>query len=624
MPETEYHCRAVATNIDGAVNGQEGTFTALKPLEIGATWTSDVGAEAATLNAEVNPLGVPATTGYFEYVDEATYLKDEAELGPGHGFEHAEKAPDVDGGEEPLEFGASEEFQARSVALAGLSAGTAYRYRIVATDLLIAPPPPPDRVTGPTEAFRTYRPGEGGLPDGRAYELVSPNEKNSAEVAVPGAPGGLFLDNAIRIQAAAGSGEAITYTSWTSFGDAEGAPGASQYLSRRTPGGWGTEDISPFGFEFSPLEPPYRGFSPDLGLGALVHSEPSLAEGCPEGFNNLYLREEATGALRCLTPEAPSAVGAGFCLDYAGSSEDGGRAFFASNNSYAGAPEEEGFSLYEWSASEGLRVLSVLPGQSEAATPAPQTGFGERAGNCQTGQKTLRHVVSADGRRAFWTYAPQSEPSRLLVRVNGAETIQLDALPPKGAGFGPAGGGVFWSASADGSVAYFTDTGRLVSGSKAEADAPDLYRYELGKATPLTDLTKGTLADVQGVVGASDDGSYVYFVAHGVLSGAEEDSVGEKAQTGEDNLYAYHEGKARFVAILAPQDVEGAVSDQPKKLSARVSPDGRHLAFLSIEAQALAGYDNTIAEGSHCQLQLGELVEGHLVGGPLCSAGLPL
>ena len=126
VPETKYHCRAVASNADApaGVKGAEGTFTALEPLEIGATWATEVGTEAATLNAEVNPLGIP-TTGYFQYVDEATYLKDIAELGPGHGFDHAKRAPDVEDvaepldSEEPIEFGASESFKAGEATIAG-------------------------------------------------------------------------------------------------------------------------------------------------------------------------------------------------------------------------------------------------------------------------------------------------------------------------------------------------------------------------------------------------------------------------------------------------------------------------------------------------------------------------
>jgi hypothetical protein len=462
------------------------------------------------------------------------------------------------------------------------------------------------------------------LPDDRAYELVSPAQKNSAEVAVPGIAGGFKEDRAFPIQAGSNSGEALTYTSWTSFANAGSAPATSQYLSKRTPAGWQTENISPFGFEFNVLYPPYSGFDPELASGALKVSEPSLAPGCPEGFENLYLRDNASGALRCLTPEAPDPRPS--CFNYAGASEDQSHVFFASDGSYAGAPksEEGGFSLYEWSAAEGkLRAVSVLPGQSEAVAPTKATAFGPGGNrfsaneNCQVGRTVLRHAISADGSRAFWTYAPTDEtkPTQLLARVNGEETIQLDAKE----GGGKGGGGVFWGASKDGSLVYFTDETKLVAGSKAEAGKPDLYRYEFGGSPALTDLSKGAVAgDVKGVTGISEDGSYLYFAAGAVLS-EEANQDGLKAVAGANNLYASHEGKTSFVAPLAPGDNNDWESE-PRNLSARLSPDGRHLAFLSLEAKALAGYDNTVAKGQHCLLNQinGSVINDELVGGPLC------
>jgi hypothetical protein len=610
VPETTYRCRVIATNADAPVGieGQEGTFISKEALEFGPTTVSDVQTEAATLNAIVNPLGIE-TKGFFEYVEEATYLKDIEALGPEHGFDHATKAP---AGEE-LEFGASEAFTARSLEVPGLKPATSYRFRIVATNAFA-----PLGIKGPTTYLRTYGVGQELLPDDRAYELVSPAQKNSAEVAVPGIAGGFKEDRAFPIQAGSNSGEALTYTSWTSFGKPGSAPATSQYLSKRTPGGWQTENISPLGFEFNPLYPAYSGFDPELASGALKVSEPSLAPGCPVGFENLYLRDNTSGALRCLTPEAPAQVPS--CFNYAGASEDQSHVFFASDGSYAGAPksEEGGFSLYEWSAAEDkLRAVSILPGESEAVAPTKATAFGPGGNrfsaleNCQVGRTILRHAISADGSRAFWTYAPTDEakPTQLLARINGEETIQLDAKE----GGGKGGGGVFWGASKDGSLVYFTDETKLVPGSNAEKGKPDLYRYEFGGSPALTDLSKGAVAgDVRGVTGLSEDGSYVYFVAGAVLS-EEANQAGLKAAAGKANLYVFHEGKASFITTLAPEDGTDWESE-PRNLSARVSPDGRHLAFLSVEAKALGGYDNTVAKGQHCLLnQFNEPA-----GGPLC------
>ena len=124
-------------------------------------------------------------------------------------------------------------------------------------------------------------------------------------MAVPGNAAGFIEDRFTRIQAGATSGEAVTYTSWTSFGDAEGAPATSQYLSKRTASGWATENISPFGFTWSPLIPPYNGFSPDLRFGAFKTTDPVLSADCRKGLESMYLRDNETGELHCLSPESP-------------------------------------------------------------------------------------------------------------------------------------------------------------------------------------------------------------------------------------------------------------------------------------------------------------------------------
>jgi hypothetical protein len=615
-PETQYRCRVIAKNADGeAPAGQDGVFKTKEGFEFGSLWASDVLEQSATVNVEGNPLGIPAK-GQIEYVDDAKFQAS--------GFVEALQGPPGE-----IDFGASEEMQLRSVTLEDLIPGTTYHYRLHVKNG--APPEgilcPERKATCPSRehTLRTYNP-EPAEADHRRPELVSPGEKNSAEVAVPDASGGLFEDRTIRVQAAAGSGEAITYTSFTSFGDAEGAPATSQYLARRTPGGWQTDNISPFGIQELAQVPAFSGFSADLRFGGFRVRQPPLTPDCPEGVGNLYLRDNSTGASRCLTTEAPEIINGriSFCFAFAGSSEDGTRAFFGALANYpgTGAPkgDESGdnYNLYESSVGGGLKLVSVLPASQGGgpAPPSPGTSYGQGGLNCQVGQTILRHVVSADGSRAIWTFVPpnQAEPSQLFVRVDGTETVQLDK---KVSGGGASGKGFFWAASADGSVVYFTDENKLISGSKGEPGAPDLYRYAFGQSPSLVNLTKETTsktaADVRGVVGASDDGSYVYFVANGVLTEVE-NTADQKAQAGKPNLYLYHDGSTRFIATLSAEDI-GDWETQPKSLTARVTPDGRHLVFLSIESKALVGYDNTSDSGPHCRFE----APNKIVGGPLCS-----
>jgi len=604
IPETEYRCRVIATNADAPAGnpGPEGSFVTKAPLEITDTSVSAVGTGEATLNAVLNPLGISAS-GFFEYVSDSAFQAS--------GFATATKAPVG----EPLEFGAGEEPVLRSIQITGLDPATNYHYRLVATDILIDP----KTVTSPVRSFRTFTPALGALPVDRAYELVSPARKNSGEVAIPGVASGVFNEEvAGRIQAASGSGEAVTYTSWTSFGDPEGAPNVSQYLSRRSASGWGTENISPGGFNKQPLIPPYRGFTADLGFGAFVVSEPALAPEAQEGSENLYLRDNDSGGLRALTIAEPQLVGStGFCAGYAGASADGSRAIFAGRGALAGtgAIPGEGFSLYEWSAAEGLALVSVLPD----GTPAPPvksglavgegTGFGAVGGNCTANQGPIRNAISADGSTIFWRYGGKYKESKepLFARIGGQETIQLDA---KVAGEKNGGGGTFWAATDDGSKVFFTAPGSLTAGAGAKGQ---LYRYDTELRTRIN-LTPGAVApEIQGVIGASEDATHVYFVAEGALTGEEENEAGQKAEAGRPNLYLWHEGDGlRFITTSVSSS---SWDSSPERLKARVSPDGRHLAFLSRGSQALSGYDNTRASGEGCEPDF----ENKLSGDPRCA-----
>jgi hypothetical protein len=175
--ETKYHCRFVADNADSGPEGtigEEGIFETGPPFEFGSAWTTDVSQTTATISAEGNPKGFPAT-GQIEYVSDADYQAS--------GFEGALSTPTP-----PLDYGAGEEMVLRSTDLSNLTPGTLYHYRLRANNGV-----PPEGIVCPGYApscpelehtFRTYGP-EATQFDSRGYELVSPGQKNSAEVGGP-------------------------------------------------------------------------------------------------------------------------------------------------------------------------------------------------------------------------------------------------------------------------------------------------------------------------------------------------------------------------------------------------------------------------------------------------------
>jgi hypothetical protein len=436
--------------------------------EVTATWVTTVTTNSANLRAEVDPNGL-STTYHFEYVTNSAFQVS--------GFAGAVKAPAgadvaVGSGETPV---------AVLQHIGGLTPATSYRYRVVANN-------GGGTATGPTRPLQTDEVGPVfSLPDGRGWEVVSPLDKNGGQIAAPEA---LFGGGVLQ---AAAQGGAVTYGSASSFGSAEGAPGASQYLSRRSAGGWSTENVTlPLLAGSDPPEAdggvPFRLFSGDLA-GALV------ANG-----GRYYLRDNTDGSLAAL----PSGT------EVAGASDDLAQVVLSSQ-----------LNLYRYSAA-GLEQINILPGDSQG-TPGATLAAGGGAG-------------ALSPTRAYF------ELEGNLYLREGGETEQVDA--------GAGGGGSFEAASADGTVAFFTKAGHL-------------YRH-LAPAGSLTDLTPG--GGVQGVLGASADGSAVYY-----LTAA--------------GLFRWNQGATTEVAAAAD-----ASNYPPATGAARVSADGSHLAFLS--SVELSGYDS--------------------------------
>jgi hypothetical protein len=528
-------------------------------------WASAVGGVEATLNAKIDPLGVAATYR-FEY-----------------GVEPCASGGCAASPEGSL--GAGNEALTVSLPIGGLQQNRTYNFRVVVTTSAGARP-------GPERTFRTYATAAGAaaLPDDRGYELVSAGPDDSAELGVPGPAAGLVIGGVLP-QRAAADGSAFAFPSFTAFGAAAGAPNASYYLSRRSSAGWAMANITPRDETRAPVGP-VRAFSADLGSTAIV-ADNVLAAGAVAGYPNLYLRDNATGALTALTTSTPEHTSpGGFCVNYIGASADGGRVIFAASGgltSEAPAPEQSGQpNLYEWSTAEGIRLVSILPGGTLAGT-STQLGFGPGNDSCLIeGVEIARHPISGDGSRIFWS---QTSPRALFARVDGTRTIELDAVQ---GGAGVSGGGHFLTASADGSRVFFTDPHPLVPGASQSAHGAvggDLYEYRLA-GEELIDLTppSGEPSEVLGLVGASEDGDYIYFVAEGALTGGSE--------AGAANLYLDHEGSLRLVGRLSRSE-DGFDWNSFSRQTAAVSPDGLHLAFVSVEP--LTGYDNELAGGQDCR-----------------------
>jgi hypothetical protein len=547
-PRTVYHFRLVASNANGTNRGLDRTFTTTAHATIDGESVADVTSSSATLSAEINP-GALATTYRFEYGTTTAY----------------EKSLPMSGGD----AGSGIEDVRVQVHPQDLQPNTPYHFRVVASNAL-------GPVDGADHEFTTQPTGGGssGLPDGRAYELVSPPNKNGGAVSTD-------KTDQVSSWESSPDGNEVAYSAPQPFADAHtGAASGEYYLATRAASGWSSQALlPPQAPGCNACQPQVQIYTRDLSKAILLdgggegfgQDEPQLVAGEPQKNPNLFIRDNSTGAYELVDVTPTSAIPAQANLQ--GASSELSHVVFSENAQLtANAPSGE--DLYEWAAG-AVRLISVLPGGS----PAAEALLGDGANRMR--------AVSNDGGRIFFTAG-----GNLYLREDGARSVQLDA--PQGPG--PGGGGQFMTASSDGSKVFFTDGASAgLTGNTAAASGTNLYEFDVSSGA-LTDVTPAIKAEVQGVLGTSEDGTYLYFVADGALEGG--------ATSEEPNLYVYHAGTTKFIATLDPNDNLDWEASHQFDRTARITPDGRHLAFESI--RSLTGYDNTFAAGASCGEGLGE------------------
>jgi hypothetical protein len=479
----------------------------------------------------------------------------------------------------------------------------------------------------PNEAFRTSY--SAALPDCRAYELVAQGVQPffttfgeeranvNFESTNVGSEKSTFAS-----EASSASGIAF----FSTFAPPDSTTDGPFYLSSRGPGGWSTQNlIPPQQTEVTDVCLPFIvDWSADLERGVLADGftdpdvstcgadEPELVPGEPRGAQNLFIRDSTTGAYH-LIDQAPL-VGASSTAIYQGGSRDLGLVAFSEESQLT--PEAPaGLDYYVWAGGSLDRLLTILP---DGEPTQGAIAYAVRFAATLAKSPTFTHAVAPNGSRLEFTAggnlysrvnpgAAQSgfdeagecdEPSR-------ACTFQVDASETSE----PGGGGVFEGSSGEGGeVVFFSDVNRLTSDSTAAAEAPDLYEYDFSKPVGerLTDLTvdsnAGEHADVLGYVGTSETGlpgDFVYFVATGVLA-SNENNGGGKATSGAPNLYLSHGGTSTFIATLSAAE-DGCDWENPC-MTARVSPNGRYIAFDSLEQ--LTGFNNLDARTSQPDQQI--------------------
>lgn len=643
----------------------------------------------------------------------------------GGGFDGAIEVPDPAG-----EISGST-VQAVHEEVFSLDPDTAYRYRVIATNSV-------DETVGPTRILKTPGPtvanpgkfpGQGFLPNNRAWELVSPIDKNGGEI----------IASPFRTRAAE-DGSALLFASLQAFPKTPGIEGggtSSEYMALRSgdsdPGnnGWNVRGKTPIlesvglGGALLGSEARFWSAAPDLSKGAFYTSMPLKGTDLNvEAGINLYVSDTnlrgpdpLTFKLVSKCPRCEETNQKLLPFDqltpptFAGASADFQQILFESRLRLTSDATANDVNLYEWDDGS-LRLAGILPN----GEPAQRSIVADGA-SVQFSPRYLRRGISADGSRLFFTVAPSTLLTRGTIygRTAGRTTFQVNASElaspesPQSASF--------WGMSADGSRAFFTTPERLtedapegpsklymwkqadenetqavavnatggsfrlsfneattdpiafdaptdtvqsalegletvksgnvsVTGGPGSAGASTPYEITFigdfagvnvaeltadgaglsgGAASttvttpiPVHNLTLLSVdsqpADeegpVKGVIGTSEDGRYVYFVAEGQLVDGAPSLEPVLNGPGSDGIYLWHDGTISYVSRAPAIAFDGARllgstnSFALAPVQASVTPDGGHLLFFSsLGTGVLSARGGIDADHGACQGQ---------------------
>ncbi len=440
--------------------------------------------------------------------------------------------------------------------------------------------------------------GSGGLPDCRAYEMVSPPYKEGYQLFA-------FRFSADGEKAIVGG-----------LADLAGTPGAGEsplqgdiYLDARTASGW----------QLSPLNAPLSQFVGQIPLAYEADSGVTLWDqhtpAQSSTTRDLYVRS-AAGAYSLVGPLTVPFVGEEEEEDnYISTFETHYDQPIAATSDFAhvilGAFDQSGYwpfdgttgpagSLYEYSGVGNTQPILVgVEGGKGSREVISGCGTFLGSGN---GGGSLYNALSDDGERVFFTtVACEGHPAEVYARLHGslvaAETV--DVSGSECAGCGEASGKNFEGASEDGKIVFFTSTQKLTSGAVdgiASGDAAarrgcagtpegvggcDLYAYDFNEPGAECQASHRCLrlvagGEVLGVAGVAEDGQRVYYVKR----------MPDGEPGGVPDLYVYDmaTGQSTLVAELSYTggEEEEAIWQRVFRHPVEVSgEDGRDLLFVS-------------------------------------------
>jgi hypothetical protein len=520
-PDTTYHYRLKAANRGGTATQPGRTFVTLATPHLSNIGAVSVTATSALLVADVNPKLSP-TSYVFEYGPTAA----------------------LGSTTQPADIGAGSGDVTVTHELTDLDPSSQYFFRVVASNA---------------------RGEASSLPASFSTRSLVAHQARAWEMVTPLAKGFGHADDGVEGQSrftVADDGQSIGYCNSSAAGAQVGVY-CGDYIAQRKPDGWHNRVIAPVacGNDFEATTFTLGGqkrlaLTKNLDYAIITQPEsascgrPPLDAAAPLPSNNLYRQDLSsdTPSFDLLTTSpgypAPTSFNS-LSGNYAGGSDDGSHVVFASTGAQTGDP---------YTLDGTQRLFLEVDGQtsliSRGVDDSPLVGNSVLGGNPQplfSGTNNGMGSVSADGREIYFQNpaAPSSNPTcaanncELYLRDDDARTVWASEQECSPACSNVTAPNVYRWANAGGDRALFTTTAKLVNGDPTLGGTDDLYMYRHSDdpaADPhnlvLLSADKapgdGVNADVRGILGESDDGDTVYFVADGQLVAGAPTAAGAK------------------------------------------------------------------------------------------------
>jgi len=417
-----------------------------------------------------------------------------------------------------------------------------------------------------------------GLPDCRAYELVTPGDTNGRLVASLGTLGTPPNRQMVASEIASPSRDSVAFLSSQSpLPEIRGATGvADLYEAERGAGGWLTTRLLTAGGAELRMAIP-EGVSSDHRYAVIATDDSSSALsigktetvylGKPDGSFELL----GLGRIGSEPYAQPRHLGDdGHHIVFSTGKDFSNQSVWCSGNPKCkvvklepDAPPTGTGAVYDREADGETKVVSLLPGD---ITPV-------------AGEEAFYRGTSKDASATAFEIA-----GTLYVRLRNEETVEVAGGSP-----------IFAGLSEDGRYVFYV----VPAGS---GEAGTIHRFDTENDTDL-EINPGNEGMI---VNVSGDGSHVYFISESLIDG--------EGEVDMPNLFVWTGGSPEFITTVAPSDLErtsgdgtglpalanwtGWVTNRPKSgdeqgpgaESSRTTPDGTVLVFES-RAQ-LTAYEN--------------------------------